>query len=70
MAKRTNLIVVKDTTIKTMKVGNTEYVCITDIARQKNEQDTNGVMQTRKRKVTFVTMQVSMNSSVSRIWRI
>lgn len=44
MAKRTNLIVVKDTTIKTMKVGNTEYVCITDIARQKNEQDTNGVI--------------------------
>lgn len=44
MAKKTNLIVVKDTTIKTMKVGDTEYVCITDIARQKNEQDPNGVV--------------------------
>lgn len=27
-----------------MKVGDTEYVCITDIARQKNEQDPNGVV--------------------------
>lgn len=44
MAKKTNLIVVKDTTIKTMKVGDAEYVCITDIARQKNEHDPNGVV--------------------------
>lgn len=27
---------VKDTTIRTMKVGNADYICITDIARQKN----------------------------------
>lgn len=44
MAKKTNLIIVKDTTIKTMKVGDAEYVCITDIARQKNEHDPNVVV--------------------------
>lgn len=44
MAKKTNQIVVKDTTIKTMKVGDKEFVCITDIARQKNEHDPNGVV--------------------------
>lgn len=44
MAKKTNLLVVKDTTIKTMKVGDKEFVCITDIARQKNEQDPNSVV--------------------------
>lgn len=44
MAKKTNQIVVKDTTIKTMKVGDNEFVCITDIARQKNEHDPNGVV--------------------------
>ena len=27
---------VKDTTIRTMKVGDADYICITDIARQKN----------------------------------
>ena len=29
-------IKVKDTIIRTMKVGEADYICITDIARQKN----------------------------------
>jgi hypothetical protein len=29
-------ITVKDTEIKTIKVNGTDYICITDIARQKN----------------------------------
>ena len=44
MAKKTNVIVVKDTTIKTLKIDDVEYVCITDIARQKNEQEPNSVV--------------------------
>ena len=44
MAKKTNIIVVKDTTIKTLKIDDVEYVCITDIARQKNEQEPNSVV--------------------------
>ena len=29
-------ITVKDTTIKTLKINANDYICITDIARQKN----------------------------------
>ena len=35
MAKMTN-IKVKEITIRTLKVNSTDYICITDIARQKN----------------------------------
>ena len=35
---------VKDVTIKTMVVNGIDYICITDIARQKNEIDPNGVV--------------------------
>ena len=35
---------VKDTTIRTMKVGEADYICITDIARQKNTLEPNVVV--------------------------
>ena len=35
---------VKDVTIKTMVVNGIDYICITDIAKQKNEIDSNGVV--------------------------
>lgn len=35
---------VKDTTIRTMKVGDADYICITDIARQKNPLEPNTVV--------------------------
>ncbi len=44
MAKRITNIEVKDTTIRTMQHEGMDYVCITDIARQKNAQDPNGVI--------------------------
>ena len=37
-------IYVKDVSIRTMKVNGTDYLCITDIAKQKNEIDPNGVI--------------------------
>ena len=43
MAKKGE-ITVKDVSIRTMKVNGTDYICITDIARQKNEIDPNGVI--------------------------
>ena len=43
MAKN-NSLNVKDTTIRTMFENGFDYVCITDIARQKNELDPNGVI--------------------------
>ena len=43
MAKKSE-ITVKDVTIKTMAVNGIDYICITDIARQKNEADPNGVI--------------------------
>ena len=41
MAKR-NEIIVKDVNIKTMTINGVDYICITDIARQKNGIDPNG----------------------------
>lgn len=35
---------VKNTTIRTMKVGEADYICITDIARQKNSLEPNAVV--------------------------
>ena len=43
MAKR-NEIIVKDVSIKTMNVNGIDYICITDIAKQKNTVDPNGVI--------------------------
>ena len=38
-------IKVKDTTIRTLKVGETDYICITDIARQKNQLEPKDVVK-------------------------
>ena len=43
MAKK-NEIIVKDVVIKTMTKDGLDYICITDIARQKNNLDPNGVI--------------------------
>ena len=43
MAKR-SIITVKDVNIRTLTVNGIDYICITDIARQKNEIDPNGVI--------------------------
>ena len=44
MAKR-NLITVKDVNIRTIKVDGKDYLCITDIARQKNEAEPKDVVK-------------------------
>ena len=36
MIKKTNNLIVKDTTIKTIRYKNIDYISITDIAKQKN----------------------------------
>ena len=43
MAKKSEIIV-KDVAIKTMTKDGIDYICITDIARQKNDIDPNGVI--------------------------
>ena len=43
MAKQKEIIV-KDTTIRTMSQNGFDYICITDIARQKNELEPNVVV--------------------------
>ena len=43
MAKK-NEITVRDVSIRTMTVDGVDYICITDIARQKNAADPNGVV--------------------------
>ena len=43
MAKKRE-ITVKDVSIKTMNVNGIDYICITDIAKQKNADDPNGVI--------------------------
>jgi hypothetical protein len=43
MAKK-NEIIVKDVSIKTMNINGVDYICITDIAKQKNATDPNGVI--------------------------
>ena len=44
MMKKNNELIVKDSSIRTMKQDDVDYVCITDIARQKNAEDPNGVI--------------------------
>lgn len=41
---KSNNILVKDTKIKTLRENGVDYICITDIARQKNSEDPNGVI--------------------------
>ena len=43
MAKNIS-ITVKDAVIKTLKKDGVDFICITDIARQKNSIDPNGVI--------------------------
>jgi len=43
MAKNSEIIV-KDVSIKTMNINGIDYICITDIAKQKNIVDPNGVV--------------------------
>ena len=37
-------VIVKDRTIKTINKDGIDYICITDIAKQKNDEDPNGVI--------------------------
>ena len=41
---KNNEIIVKDVNIKTMSINGVDYICITDIAKQKNGIDSNGVV--------------------------
>ncbi len=43
MAKN-DTIIIKDANIRTMKMEESDYICITDIAKQKNFIDPNGVI--------------------------
>lgn len=43
MAKR-NIITVKDASIRTMSKAGVDYICITDIAKQRNPIDSNCVI--------------------------
>ena len=40
-----NVITVKDVNIRTMTVNDIDYICITDIARQKNETEPKDVVK-------------------------
>ena len=44
MAKKSEIIV-KDVSIRTMKVNGTDYLCITDIAKQKNDAEPKDVVK-------------------------
>lgn len=44
MAKK-NEIIVKDVSIKTMTINGVDYICITDIARQKNSAEPKDVVK-------------------------
>ena len=44
LRKFRSIISVKDVNIRTMTANGYDYICITDIARQKNETDPNGVI--------------------------
>ena len=65
MAKK-NEIRVKDVTIKTMVINGIDYICITDIARQKNTIDPNGVIANWMRNrntVEFLGIWETLNNS-------
>lgn len=39
-----NEIIVKETVVRTIKKGEADFICITDIAKFKNLEDPNGVI--------------------------
>ncbi len=57
MAKK-NEIIVKDIVIKTITKDGIDYICITDIARQKNNIDPNGAI------ANWMRNRIPLNSSV------
>ncbi|MCQ2078407.1 MAG: KilA-N domain-containing protein [Bacteroidaceae bacterium] len=42
--KQNRQLILKDSTIQTIKIGDEDYICITDIARLRNSEDPNGVI--------------------------
>ena len=44
MAKKITNITVKDSVVRTLRQNDVDYVCITDIAKQKNPEYPNGVI--------------------------
>ena len=44
MAKQ-NIIIVKDANIRTMNINGVDYICITDIAKQKNSAEPKDVVK-------------------------
>ena len=53
--KKNSEIIVKDVSIRTMKVNGTDYLCITDIATQKNEAEPKDVVKNWMRQKKIVT---------------
>ena len=51
---RKNEIIVKDVVVKTMIKDGFDYICITDIAKQKNGIDPNGVIANWKRNLNTI----------------
>lgn len=45
VSSRKNILQVKDTTIKTLRRNGIDYICITDIARQKNPVEPKDVVK-------------------------
>ena len=65
MAKK-NEIIVKDVVIRTMTKDGIDYICITDIAKQKNETDPNGVIgnwMRNRNTVEFLGIWETLNNS-------
>lgn len=60
-------IIVKDVTIKTMSKNGVDYICITDIAKQKNVIDPNGVIANGMRNrntIEFLGIWETLNNPV------
>ena len=56
--KKKSEIIVKDVSIRAMKVNGTDYLCITDIATQKNEAEPKDVVKNWMRQKKIVTRYV------------
>ena len=67
MAKK-NEIIVKDVAIKTMSKDGIDYISITDIARQKNAADPNGVIANIYAEEADV-LNVAMFGMTAKQWR-
>ncbi len=60
------IITVKDVNIRTITRNDIDYICITDIARQKNEIDPNGVIgnwMRNRNTVEFLGIWESLHNS-------